>query len=278
MPVRTTQSIGSFASATSFADIAALVQTALRACTGATGSESVTYTSGRFVVDIGAISGGGDSIGPGTAGTTTAPDSLGLSESAGAVTVPGGAAETIGAALDAIALINSDFYFVALESSLNGTVSMGQASAWAGSNGRRFAAESNEGGALTASETASQAATLSALAPTRAFGTWSAEADYKSLMVAGAFSAVDWDGVDSLITAKFLRLPGAKKDDLTSTQRSELARKNWNYYTPEFGVAIYKEGKNLDGSWIDDGVWLDWIVGEIQLAEFNHFLAARRVP
>ena len=263
----------------SYATIAARLQTALRAATGADGGETVTYESspGRFVVDIGDPVDGGTAIADGATGTTTIGDSLGLTSESGAESVTGGEAEAADEALDAILNVNSSFYFFGLEADLNGTATVAVVSAWAASNGRRLAAESNESGALTASETSSEAAKLSALQPGRTFGTWSETGDYKSLSVAGAFSAVDWNGVNSLITAKFQRLPNTLPDNLTSTQIDELFRKKFNFYVPEFGVAIYKEGQNLDASWIDDTVWLDWIVSEIRLAEFNHFLTAGRI-
>ena len=73
--------------------------------------------------------------------------------------------------------------------------------------------------------------------------------------------SVDFMGAGTLITAKFLELPGCVPDLLTNAQSLELERKRINYYAGPEGAPILGEGTCLaPGIWINSQVWFDWVV------------------
>ena len=261
----------------SFSAIAALIQTQLQAAAGASGNEVVTYesTPGRFLVDIGSPSGGGDAIENGNTGTLA--DMLGLSATGGGTFVDGLTAEDVGDALDAITGLQSQYLFIATESALNGNAVMRDIGTWAAANQKLFSAESNESAALVTNEAASELALLAAAQPDGTAATYSSAAQYKALSVAARFSGINLERPQSLVTAKFISLPGTTADSFTETQLTELRRKNVNFYHNEYGVAVYAEGQMLNGQWLDDAVWLRWIVDAIRQDVFNHLRTAGRV-
>ena len=270
-------SIPTLANATSFSAIAVIIQAAIRAASGASGSEDVTYESspGRFRVDIGSVSGGGSMIENGSSGTLG--DMLGLTAVGGAVSRPGGSAEAVGDGLDAITALQPQFLFVVAQAAQNDTAAMRDIAAWAAANQKLFSAESNEAAALVTNEATSELALLATAQPEGALATFSRAVEYKALSIAARFSGINLDRPRSLVTAKFLSLPGTSADLFTETELTELRRKDVNFYRAEYGIPIYAEGQMLNGAWIDDTVWLRWIVDAIQQATFNHLLQSGRV-
>ena len=88
--------------------------------------------------------------------------------------------------------------------------------------------------------------------------------------MAARLSGVNFDGANTLITAKFKSLPGTVPDALDRAGQTELDQKRVNYYTRFGADAIFAEGWTLKpGTWIDVRYWLDWIVDEIKRRVFN---------
>ena len=263
-------------SASSLADVATVIQAALRATPFDLAAATVTYNSSpsRFVVSTGehvttyglfsAHTTGADLAGP-----------LGLDTASGARYLQGSAAETVSEAYDNLDQIDSSWHQIVIEDQYNGTQTMIDTISWTEASNRKiFFAESNETAALTVAETASFAARATALEPERTIGTWDDQIDYKAASVAARYSSIDFRVPGSLITGKFKKLPGTASTNLTTTQKQELTRKRWNYYE-----TIYAEGTALaPGVWGDVIIWLDWIQSEIETTVYNHIFSANRIP
>jgi len=265
-----------FSSATSFADVATALQVVLRAGADASLTDCiVTFNvlSGGFDITTNSVVGAVATLTVASAAGSGTPveDLTGLSTAAGAIVFQQGAdAETVEEALNAILLLNADWYFITLEAALNDTQTVEDVSAWAAPNPYMFSAESNDAAVLTTGESASTFAELAALAPERTFGTYSATEDYKSLSIAGRFSSVNFAGRNTIITGKFKELPGTLADNITPTQQTELDRKLVNFYAPFSGDNIYVEGYTFKPSvFIDVRYGLDWFVNAVQVEVYN---------
>ena len=185
--------------------------------------------------------------------------------------------ESISEALDAIAAQNSDFYFIVLEEALADNVATSIVAQWTESRSYMFAASTHEAAALVGGDTTSFSAVQFALERARTFFTYSATSDNKALSAAARLSSVNFSIPNSLITMKFKSLPGTLADIVSTTEKTELDRKQVNHYSPVAGVNIYQEGTTLAG-FIDVQYWLDWIVNAIQVDVFNLLRTSQRVP
>ena len=264
--------------ANTFDAAAATIQAAVRQVSGDAGA-TVVYSASpqRFIITL--PDQGNTGLLIDQDGHPSVAGELGLTAATGATYAQGADAETIEAALDAITDIDDSFYFVALEAALNDTDSVLAVSAWVAANPYMFAAEANAAGVLTAQETASYAAQVSALQSARTFITWSDNPDYKALSVAARFSSVNFASPGSLITGKFKTLPGTLSDALTATAKQELDRKQVNHYSPYGGDNIYAEGYTVQpGIWIDVQYWIDWFTNAVQVDVYNLLRSSPRVP
>ena len=263
-------------SATSYADVAAAIQTALQASTG-TGlaTAEVVFDTGPnvFVVTLGFDSDGEpyDFIAAfADVATGTLASELGLDAASGAEIVAGHNGEYISDAMDAIAAEDNSWYFVAADSEVIDTESAVSVAQWIEARPNMLALDTVEFGAVTPNESTSVAARLAALGLDRTFMVWSGTGDHKALSMAARLSSVRFDGQNTLITTKFKSLPGTRPDLLNSAQQQELGRKRVNYYTRFGPDAIFAEGWMLRrGTWIDVRFWLDWIVNAIQTEVYN---------
>ena len=249
--------------------VAAAIQSAF--VTRITGGLSVMVSNGALIV----------SVPPQDLGTgfTDSDESrvLGLSSQAGARTFDGADSETITEALDRMARQEADFYFVTLAEGIVDTDDVLEAAEWAASNDRFLLADSHEERALDPADTTSVIARLAAPGSPSASAIWSRASDYKAVSLAARFSAVNFEGVQSLITAKFRQLFGTVPDDLTPTQEASLRERGVNWYSTVGGTPIVQEGTSF-GGWIDVQVFLDWLVTRIRENLFNALLSANRVP
>ena len=225
-----------------------------------TGGFSVSVSRGTLVVSVPPQDLG--------VGFTDSDESrvLGLSSQAGARMSAGADSETITEALDRLARIDPDFYFVTLAEGIVDTDDVLEAAAWAASSDRFLLAD-----------TTSVIARLAAPRSPSASAIWSRASDYKAVSLAARFSAVNFEGAQSLITAKFRRLYGTVPDDLTPTQAAALRERGVNWYSTVGGTPIIQEGTSF-GGWIDVQVFLDWLVTRIRENLFNALLSANRVP
>ena len=266
-----------FTAATSYADVAETLQTALRAVRAAARADlrsaTVTYDpAGFFHVELG-FDPSGDEPYPITGYIAdvvqSAASVLGL-DSEGGVITQGHVSEAIEEAMDAISRLNDSWYFVAVDSSIVDTESAVSLAQWVEARQHMLSLDTTETGVVAPDESSSIAARLSSLGLDRTFVVWSRSADHKALSMAARLSSVRFDGLNTLITAKFKSLPSTVPDALTSAQQEELDRKRVNYYTRFGQDAIFAEGWALkSGTWIDVRYWLDWITSAIQTEVYN---------
>ena len=261
-----------FTDATSYADVASALQTALRAAVGpGLSTATVLFNASRqaFEVALGFDSSGAPYIIADVFSGTDA-DSLGLDESSATQLIAGEAAEPIEDAMVSIRAADHSWYFVAVDSQTGDIQSRMDLAAWVDTEQSLLGLDILGQEVLVAGESSSLAALLSNLEYERTFLVWSESGDNKALSLMARLSSVNFEGANTLITAKFKSLPGTQPDILNTAGQAELDRKRVNYYT-RFGLdSIFAEGYTLKpGAWIDVRYWLDWIVGEIQTSVYN---------
>ena len=276
-----------FTGAASYDDVANIVQTALRAVT-ASGradlrSASVEYDPADFFRASLGFRTNGDPYpinGFKVDVAQGAASALGLDNASGGSIDPGHASETIESAMDVISGLDDSWYFVAVDTDISDTTHARDLAQWIEVQERHMLAlDTTEAGVVTANESTSVAAGLSALGLGRTFVVWSASADHKALSMAARLSSVRFDGQNTLITPKFKSLPGTVPDVINSAQQQELDRKRIGYYTWFGQDPIFAEGWTLSGEWIDVRYWLDWITNAIQTEVYNLLLRhPTRVP
>ena len=261
-----------FTDATSYADVASTLQTALRAAVGpGLSTATVLFNASRqgFAVALGFDS-SGDPYTITDLFSGADADSLGLDESSATQLISGEAAEPIEDAMVSIRAADHSWYFVAVDSQTGDIQSRMDLAAWVDTEQYLLGLDILGQEVLVAGESSSLAALLSNLEYERTFLVWSESDDNKALSLMARLSSVNFEGANTLITAKFKSLPGTQPDILNTAGQAELDRKRVNYYT-RFGLdSIFAEGYTLKpGAWIDVRYWLDWIVGEIQTSVYN---------
>ncbi|MCY4668285.1 MAG: DUF3383 family protein [Rhodococcus sp.] len=274
------------AQTTTVSNAASRLQAALRGAgddrfTGVT----VTAVNGRMNLVLAGASTISASFGAPDGGANAA-ELLGLDSGASTVLRIGSDAETVTRCIEvAETLQPNKFYFVARDNGTPATDPVSRRptdsaiSEHAGDNGLFFFMQSTGDGVLTAGETTSRAAIVSALESARTVGTWSRVAATKHISAAAKLSAVDLDQPDSLITLKFRSLTGETADSLLPAEAAELNRKRLNRYTTVSGVPIYSEGYTFDpDTWADVRFWLDWLTSSLETKLFELLVNNGRVP
>lgn len=270
-----------FTSATSFADIATEVQTQLQVGT-ATGNANATVAydarNRRLVID---------SVTTGAAVTMTVAEapSAGTDVSAllglatGAVAYDGADAETIQDALNAIFALNSTWYHLILDNTIETETNVLAVNEWIAPQIFLYSAGDSSAQTIVTGDTTSTFAQLAALEPSRTFGTWSATADYKAASASARLSSWNPAARNSVFTMKFRQLPGTLADDITSTVKTELDRKRVNHYSPFSDVNMFAEGTTFDPDvFIDVRMFVDWMVNALEVDLFNLLVQSSRVP
>lgn len=275
--------------ASDLADIAALIQTELRTGTDpdfAAATCVFNVAKNRFEVTTGTGVGADQTL---TVFSVTDPlvgtdisALLGLDE--GATLNQGADSETITDALEAITALDDSPYFVTVEKTITDFATLDEVRVWVSSRPYMFFMDNLEVGALTPGETTSVLAQFLAFLPERVAAMWSATGDYKSLSFAGRYSSVNFAGSNTLITGNLKELPGTLSDDITTTQQSELERKNTNYYAPFFSTGSEPVNGVFNGTtmkqnvWIDVRFFLDWAVNAVRVDVFNLLYNSPKVP
>ena len=172
--------------------------------------------------------------------------------------------------MSAIGALDDSWYFVALNSGITVAIDLLALSRWVqAANNYMLALDVTGDSVLVQGESTSLAAQIAVLEPERTFLVWSRTSDHKALSLAGRLSTVNFDGQNTLITAKFKSLPGTVPDVLTTAQKEELDRKRVGYYTRFGPDAIFAEGWLTNGDWIDVRYWLDWLSLTIQFEVYG---------
>jgi hypothetical protein len=125
-------------------------------------------------------------------------------------------------------------------------------------------------------DTTSIMAQLKALGYDRTFGVWSDDLDnYPVAAWVGKIAPKD----PGSFTAKFKNVNGVvASDELTPTQRGNIQGKNGNVYMTVGGIAMFQEGVQASGEFIDIIEGTDWLVARIQENVFALFVNEDKVP
>ena len=273
-----------FGSATSYADVAAALQTKLRAASASPDLATCTVvfdvlTAGFKITST--TTGAAASIGlatpPGTGVDAATP--LGLTATAGAQAFDGADVETVTQALTACFNLNPSPYFVTLETALNDTSAVDEANAFCSTRDLMFRMECNLPAALTTNETTTRLATFATSKPGRTFACYTpAAAPFLALSSAAKLGSINFNGANSMLTLNLTTMPGVTPTLLTPTQQTELDRKRTSYYIDQGASNAYiNNGGFAVGVWDDVRIWLDWFKNAVKIDVYN-LLASGRVP
>lgn len=279
-----------FSTDTTLAQVAARIQTAVRA-----------VASGGFTLATVAISGTQIKITSGTTGDGSTVSVLApVSPAAGvdisgpgflngrlgtAVVQPG---YTPGDLVSEAALIkeagrcNGSFlYGWALDASYRDTADQVAFGQWVQANGLASPLVSNSPVAWDPNSTADLGPEIEALGLFRAWPYYHDNAEfYPDMALLALLLSVNYAQRGSTITAKFKDLVGIPTVGLTETQWQVLKSKSYNTFTLTGNTArVNREGTTGNAAWfMDDVVNLDNFVEEVEVAEYNCYLRNGKVP
>lgn len=206
-------------------------------------------------------------------------DSIGLSESAGAVFARPFAQDTnVGVALSRAEEQDPSWYFSTLSPDLEESTShITNASAWTQTRRHMFGYEYSDTGALLESDTTSPIAVLGPLQRTRTFGVFTRNKDGKAISICARFSSVNYDGIDSNITISHKTLPGTTPDTtLTDADVELLDSRGANVYVNLAGAPRVIFGRAASG-YIDQRIWTDWLVDRLQTTVLGLLSSSNRI-
>ena len=66
--------------------------------------------------------------------------------------------------------------------------------------------------------------------------------------------------------------------NLSAQQRTNLRKKNTNMFTRVAGVSMFQDGVMLDGSFIDEIIFIDWCTARIKEAIFSRLVNSKKIP
>ena len=90
----------------------------------------------------------------------------------------------------------------------------------------------------------------------------------------------NFNGNNTVITMKFKTEPTVEALDLSASEANYLTQKNINYYVKYSNdTAIIQQGTQMDGSWSDEVIGLDWLQNYLQTNVYNVFYTSTtKVP
>lgn len=267
-----------FSAATTFNQIAAIMQAALAAeSTGAT----VTYDGSRFVIrsgTTGLTSTVGYMVPATTAATTDISALTGLDAAAKGKISNGIAAEAVTDSLAAIHDINQSWYGFAFAPNAS-EQEVKDAAAWTEAQVKIFGYTTSSADVLQAGTTSDIASFLKSSMYSRTFGVWDDNDAYAAISAIARAFTVNFNEQNSTITLKFKVLPGITTVELTESQRLALVSKNMNYYTLFGDSAMLAEGVMASGQFFDERHGLDWLQNAIQTNVFGYlYTRTTKVP
>lgn len=251
--------------ATDMDDVAAAVQTALRAATSST--ETVVFDGSSFVVTsatTGATSIINYAVAPTYAATTDLGTVMGLTAAKGAIKAVGGAAEGVTDSLDALKKIDGSWYGFSFTKEVDDDDLL-DASEWADANYKFHVITYSSPVAYDSGSSADLGARLKAAGYKRTLIQFSSTTDYAVASAAAKGFQVDYDQINSTITLEFKQEPGVVPEDLTASQYAALEAKNYCYLaTVANGFVMIFNSKTPSGRWFDEVVNLDWFELDMQ--------------
>jgi len=250
-----------FSSATTMAEVAAVIDTA--------SAGACKWTGTRMVFET-ATTGSGSTITVLTAGAT-GTDISGLLDGLAPVArvYAGIDAETMTAALTAIEDVYKGFYGVAGTKEINDTTNAEDAAAWCEARAKIFANSTSDLNCLDPLSTSDIAYEMKDQGYNRTFTVFSRTEDYPALSVFARGATVNFEGTNTTLTLKFKLLPGIAPDEITASEVAALKGKNCNYYTYFADSRMLAEGQLAVGRFIDEVWGLDWLQNAVEVDVFN---------
>ena len=202
-----------------------------------------------------------NSAGPIPLPTGSVAEELGWDSTA--VLTQGFAVDSMTQALDAIRRSDGSFQHIMFDRQLTPT-EVDDLADWV--NGTAYVAwvelQDEAGVALVSNESTSNVALASATEENNLIGVWTQQVDeYKAANAAGGFAGVNYDGIRTSRTMKYLQAPGATPDQIeTLVQKAELDRKRVNYHSQWADLAFFAEGVTFGPNvYAGTLIWLQWL-------------------
>ena len=283
-------------SATTWTAVATAMQTAIRALTSpawaatATVAYGPTGYAGQMVISL-AGTYAHDVITPAyleavtTASKTDIKDKLGMG-SGDAEYVQGHGQEEADEALNRLAGISTEWYAVMNDTTIEKRPTgltkdtLPTISTWANSNGRYRAYLATQGTAqYSSTDTASDLAALIAIRNSRTVVmTYSDSDPFKHVSAASVMSSIDYTAPGGYKTLAYKNLSGRTADNLTSAQADVLKDRYANFFTNVGGVPTVLHGTNLDGTYVDHGIFADWLLTTLETEIFSLLRNSNAIP
>lgn len=262
---------------TTEAAVAAAWQTALRAQTEPGFSDATfTYETNKYVLTFGTDA-DGRPVEMGTPTGTLTPATTGLNLAGGTLTAGVRGLDFAGF-ISNVRTYDDDWYFICVDDDLVDTSFAEDISEWTETVDRMAALDTHDADVFDATP-AGVGADIADANRQRTFLVYSPRTDYKAVSVAARFSAVNFNGTNSIITGKFKTLPSTVADDLSSDEIDDLDDLSINHYTNFGSTPILAEGVTAkDNVYIDVRYWVDWFVTTVRTEVFNLLVRSQRVP
>jgi hypothetical protein len=267
-----------FSGALNMNGVASIIQTALIGAgfTGATCVWNAPYT--RFIISSG-TTGTSSSVGfggtIGTIGATTDVSTLlGLTSASGASPlIPGLAAESALAAVQAFVATSSQWYGL-MDAT---TVDLQQADyiaiaayILAGQRQRIFGTTIQNTNVMDPTNSADLGSVLQSFNNRKVFWMYSGFNPYAVATMFGRGFTVDFTGNNTTITLAYKQAPGLQAEQLNETQFATLIGKGGNVnITVSNGAVMLWNGQMSNGYWFDEVQGVDWLQNQIQTDVFN---------
>lgn len=268
-----------FSAALNLNGVASIIQTALRTAFSGAAIKCVWGANYERFDIVSGTTGVASSVSYGspiaTIGATTDVSTLlGLTAASGASPlVPGVAAETALAAVQALANASSQWYGVAFAATAALTIADYTAVAsyiLASSRTRIFGVTIQNSACLDPTQTADLASVLQSFANKRVFWMYSSTNPYAAMTMFGRAFTVDFDANNSTITLAYKQAPGLQGEALNETQFATLVAKGGNVdVIVNNGAVMIWPGQMANGYWFDEVHGVDWLANRIQADVFN---------
>ena len=196
----------------------------------------------------------------------------GISQASTGLNVPGMAAETPTAAIQAMATGSYPYFYETIWAAPLSVVNASAMATYieAASPPKILGITTGDPNVLLSTSTADVAYTLSQAGFKRTMLQYSSQDPYSVASLIGRIATVNFNGQNTTITAKFESEPGVVAETLTETQAAALNAKNCNVFVNYMnGAAIIQQGVMVNGYFIDTVMGTDWLTNAIQTAAFN---------
>ena len=272
-------------SASDYAAVAALLQTAIQSITDYSGA-TFAFSNGRFVLTLpdGAEIAGGMLTNTASSSDTDIADALGMGPAGGHTYAQGAPTETVTEAVTAILAQINTGQPVAIMLSSDVPLSSGgmdtreSLSAYAETTELIYIMLDTAAQVLVANDTTSHAAVAYANNRGQTAAMFSNAGQLPDVALGALMSSQNLDNVQSILTPHGFVLPNvtATRIDMTA-EREELERKRTNVYTLVGGQGSLLGGyTSRPGYWLDAVWWLSWMRNRMSTAVWNAIRRSRR--